>query len=450
MASESEHNEQQPIKTGERLPAADAPGTEESAPEITRDLSFSRPQTAPRKVPGMFSRADRGSQERLATGLQRQKGNAFVQRMIQQKIQINASDHPPQDDEQLGRRIQTASHVTPVARQAEPQTQPQAGQELAHTPRAVSPVTTLQRYQAGDTGHGGIEKEALTGVGFSADDASQIYFGNWLRDLSQVPPSVLPLINIVALGEFNRTVNQQDLGTYVPSEHLDNPTGGGTIEDRPNHAPAMTDEKADEACRDNNLSGTQCAEFKDEEHHREDIIKASADSHLPVYIERGKYHAKRILEQAIAAGPTPEGRSLMGNALHAIEDYFSHSNFVEAAILTLKKEGVGGKKVDALVDRLKKTTLGEHAVNFDPKTGEPEILTGTYKGKANKTVTELEIFKSELEHGQLTRAFMLGLLRQGGIGLEELGKHLGQSAGAVAGGVLGGILGGIRWGLPGL
>jgi len=166
----------------------------------------------------------------------------------------------------------------------------------------------------------------------------------------------------------------------------------------------------------------------------------------------------------------------MGSALHAIEDYFSHSNFVEAAIMTLEKEGVGGTKVAELVKRLKKTHLGTSAVTFDPKTGQPEIVTGTYAGKANSTVSLLETLQTEVEHGQFTRAFMLGLLRQGGVGLEEIGRRLGEKAGiiggviggvggavsgvvsgassgydsgGVIGGIVGGVLGGIRGGISG-
>jgi hypothetical protein len=480
MPPESEHAEHPSIKTEERLPVAGEPGIEEAAPEITQEMSHSLLPGPPNPGPSISSHADRGSKERFVAGLQRQKGNAYVQRMIQRKNQgtydpsssqgvhllAHEADNrvqqssgpvagtPVEGNVAISRTSdafeqaaeQTAAHVTSVARQVEPQTQRLVTRELARAPRTISPVITVQRYQAGDTGHGGIEEKAFTAVGFSADEASQIYFGNWLRDLSQVPTWAFPAINVVALGEFGRPVTQEELGTYVPSEHLDNPLAGGTIEDRPDHAPAMTDEKADEGCRDNNLSKSQCAEFKDEEHHRDDILKASKESGLPVYIERGKYHAKKVLEQAIAAKATPEGRSLMGNALHAIEDYFSHSNFTEAAILTLKKEGVGGKKIDTLVDQMKKTDLGEKMVEDFIKSKSsavPEIVTGTYKVSGNKAVTMMEIFKSEIEHGQLTKAFMLGMLRLGGVGAEELGKRLGKNAGGAVGGVLGGILGGI-------
>ena len=89
------------------------------------------------------------------------------------------------------------------------------------------------RYQAGSSGHGGIEQRALTAAGFSGDEVKSVYAGNWLRDLSQLPkhPAATVLIRILSMGEFGRDTSADELGTYVPSEHMDNPEGGGTIED---------------------------------------------------------------------------------------------------------------------------------------------------------------------------------------------------------------------------
>ena len=75
----------------------------------------------------------------------------------------------------------------------------------------------IQRYQAGEEGHGGIEQRALTAVGFSDVEAGQIYFGNWLRDFSQFNGSGQPMaqndllslftvIRVLGWGEWNREV----------------------------------------------------------------------------------------------------------------------------------------------------------------------------------------------------------------------------------------------------
>ncbi|MBE3565043.1 MAG: DUF4157 domain-containing protein [Thermogemmatispora sp.] len=308
----------------------------------------------------------------------------------------------------------------------------------------------LWRYQAGEAGHGGIEEEALTAVGFSYQDARSVYFGNWLRDLSQIPPKGLRLIQILTLGEFGRPVRQEDLGTYVPSEHLDNPEGGGTVED-----PCLT--PAERAEVEKKLSPEQKAAYDEEQAHLADIKHAAADSGLPEYIERGKFHAKRKLEEAIVAGRAPEGEGMaaMGNALHAIEDYYSHSNFVEVALWILKSDGtITATQYNALV----KSQLGNDVAligGHDPRNPAlPGIITGTYAPGANNWVSRLELICTETENGELTRSFIKGYFRMMGLTerdvlarLAEVGWHGGQAAGSapgsLAGGVIGGELGGV-------
>ena len=74
----------------------------------------------------------------------------------------------------------------------------------------------LMRYQAGSSGHGGIEERALSAAGSRARGQG-VYAGNWLRDLSQLPkhPAVTMLIRILSMGEFGRDTSAEELGTYV-------------------------------------------------------------------------------------------------------------------------------------------------------------------------------------------------------------------------------------------
>ncbi len=313
--------------------------------------------------------------------------------------------------------------------------------------RLVASTAAVQRYQAGDTGHGGIEQRALTSkaVGMTADQASGVYFGNWLRDLSQLPPKALPLINVLALGEFGREVTQADLGTYVPSEHLDNPEGGGTIEDPRiqalEHSGDPNERKQFEEALAK-LSPDQRKAYDDEQAHRAEITEAAKRSGLPEYIERGKFHAKSKLAQAVTSDPSTDRLRLVGDALHAVEDYFSHSNFVEAAIWNLYHSGA---PVGPLVDQMAHTTLGANAAlagGLDP-TGQPKIVTGTYAPGANDWVSRFELLKTEIEHGQLTRAFVLGWLRKNAIKGEEIGRRLGTQLGGAIGGDLGLVAGGV-------
>ena len=327
-----------------------------------------------------------------------------------------------------------------------------AGQVIAGQPGAISPQAStdryvLRRYQAGAAGHGGIEQEALTGAGFTAQEARSVYFGNWLRDLSQVPPKALPLINILALGEFGREITQEDLGTYVPSEHLDNPEGGGTYED-----PLLTDPaKQKEAWE--KMSPEQQAAYEDEQKHIGEIENAAKESGLPEYIEVGKYHAKQKLIEAINAGHNPDGMEKMGNGLHAIEDYFSHSNFVEVAIWNLHNEGsITAKRYNELVG----SELGNDVAKLGGKDplnpAQPGIITGTYAPEGNSAVSGLELICTETENGELTKSFLKGAFLKAGITVEEIAKKAaagGSAFGSALGGAVGGVVGGAVGGVGG-
>jgi hypothetical protein len=417
----------------------------EAEAEVAREASLYGIDAGPKAVARSLRPADGAARARILERLHAERGNSYVQRVIAQAKGAQ-------------RRLEEVRSAT--AREAAiadrdgrdlPVREPASTDSRAGDGRAI-----VQRYQAGDTGHGGIESRALTStpVGMSSDQASQVYFGNWLRDLSQLPSVALPLINILAMGEFGREIKQGDLGTYVPSEHLDNPEGGGTIEDSRiqalEHSTKPEERKQFEEAL-NKLSADQRRAYDDEQQHRADILAAKEKGHLPEYIERGKWHAKAKLADALRVGANPDGRRLMGDALHAVEDYYSHSNFTEAAIWTLYRNGA---PVGPLVDRMANTTLGANSAlagGIDPQ-GHPKIVTGTYAPGANDWVSRFELLKSEIEHGQLTKAFVVGWLRINGIRGEEIGRRLGKSVfgaigtgvGAVVGGVSGAVSGSVR------
>lgn len=310
----------------------------------------------------------------------------------------------------------------------------------------------IQRFQAGDYGHGGIEKEALTGQ-FSPDEVSKIYFGNWLRDLSQVmavSPNLFKLVDILALGEFGREITREDLGTYVASEHLDQPMGGKSIED-----PLSSQDR--QAAYDK-LSPAQKAAYNEEQAHTADIQAAAKASKLPEYIERGKFHAKQQLTEAIGKGRTPEGMEAMGNGLHAIEDYYSHSNFLEVCIWCLHNQG---QLTDELVyNYLVGTEIGNNAAllgTWSVLPGEPEIITGSYGTDADSAVSKAELIVTEIQHGQFTKAFIKGAFKNLHITEEKIiervsegGKLIGSSAGGWMGKYIGGTLGAVGGAAKGL
>lgn len=341
----------------------------------------------------------------------------------------------------------------------------------------VSPKTAgdgmIQRYQAGEQGHGGIEQRALTSVGFSEEEAGQIYFGNWLRDFSQLNGSGSPLsqpdflslftvIQVLGWGEYNREVKPDELGTYVPSEHLDNPSAGGlqvdpdkrTVEDPEIQALSRFPEgdprrkPFDDAFA--KLSPDQQAAYRSEEARRAEITEASRKSGLPEYIERGKMHAKDKLKTAIEKGRNPTGFQQMGDALHAVEDYFSHSNFVDVAIWTLHNEGVtaAAPYVKSMVEHMHGTNPA--LVGGTGANGQPQILTGTYSPGHNDWVSRIELLKAQLHSGEFAKAFIIGLIRMGKVKIGDIAEALGGSVGSTAGGGVGYAVGGVAGGVTGL
>ena len=127
----------------------------------------------------------------------------------------------------------------------------QAGTRLAPDEAAAAEAPTIQRYQAGEPGHGGIEAEALHQAGFggtmTGGEIGSIYFGNWMRDFSQIgnahDPKMLAVLNVLAMGEFNRQLSAEEIGGYLPSEHLDRPTTGVTKSDVGEASLAAMDKK---------------------------------------------------------------------------------------------------------------------------------------------------------------------------------------------------------------
>jgi outer membrane protein OmpA-like peptidoglycan-associated protein len=182
-------------------------------------------------------------------------------------------------------------------------------------------------------GHQSIE-DALQGE-FNKEQRQEIYFGNWLRDHSQfltplsIRPPQLPreaggysvealtqLLDVLAREHFaddpRFRVTPQRLGVYRYEEHIDNPKGltdGTAVDARLNRAP---------------VAG---------------LNTVNPETWLMRYIDQDvNGHPSALsymqgeLRAALREGPTTEGRRRFGQSLHVLEDYFSHSNFMELAL----------------------------------------------------------------------------------------------------------------------
>lgn len=220
-----------------------------------------------------------------------------------------------------------------------------------HTDNAPQQLKPMPRFGAGlgdsaeSHGHESIA-QVLNLSGFNAVEVKQIYFGNWLRDHSQLvdPKIVRPqdarrnfpakisrevlteFVDLLALIEFNRlqmtdedratyTVTPEMLGVYRPSEHIDNPTNL----DENAIDPQTIDEDFEPLVRPGDRLTTV--------HYARSMT---------LHIEEAERYMRRKLRAAMRAGKTPTGMRYFGEALHVLEDFFAHSNFVE---LSLRKVG---------------------------------------------------------------------------------------------------------------
>ena len=322
---------------------------------------------------------------------------------------------------------------------------------IAPAPAAARLRTpTVQRFQAGETptAHGGIEEAALQEAGFSKGEAKLSYYGNWLRDISQLDPgpSWDWVITTLATGLFGRVPSNEELGGYLASEHLDRPAGGGTAEDRLRRPGAKEKGRPLSAEQQKWVAEQKTPAF-DEQVAKD--IKRSGDSKgsgLPEWIEVGKEHVKSKLREAVALGRNARGLDAMGNGLHAVEDYFAHSNFIEVALAQLVNE----KQLPP--DNPSVRAMSHYEGIKDPahlgtdEMGRPQIVTGTYAPGGNEAVSKWELFKTEITTGELSKTFVKGFIIRygwqpgGAVGrglLGTLGGALGAVGGAVGGLVLG-------------
>ncbi|KAG2041178.1 Het-C-domain-containing protein [Suillus americanus] len=194
-------------------------------------------------------------------------------------------------------------------------------------------------------GVGGFALSSLIGKGpkFGGLDIKRVYFGNWLRDYSQaVDISTLKKVNLqtilnlvmvlgfmangYATGEFE--VTPERLGTYLPTEHIDNPKGYGEGEDPRQYDPRLRGPvHPDELAID---PQTGMKNYIANENGRWDTSKALV---------------RRVLQQCIYLGrkykssgdnaDQYEAFRLLGQALHTLEDFSAHSNFCELALVSL-------------------------------------------------------------------------------------------------------------------
>lgn len=192
-------------------------------------------------------------------------------------------------------------------------------------------------------GHEQIEQGLIAADKFVFDRNTRlrIYFGNWLRDYSQIldpkiirPPgmpkdltryisrdTLTKVVDVLAEEKFvfeaaskkEFAVTKENLGVYRAVEHIDNPTNFDTN---------ARDNRAVDADFEPPPSAT--------------YLSIDAGSSMKHYIAASRDYMTAQINKAVGSGKTAEGCRHFGAGLHVLEDYFAHSNFVE---LSLRKLG---------------------------------------------------------------------------------------------------------------
>nr|WP_286159359.1 HET-C-related protein [Janthinobacterium sp. HH01] len=198
------------------------------------------------------------------------------------------------------------------------------------------------KHPSSSFGHQSIER-ALSAISqkFTPTVLKKIYFGNWLRDFSQLlDPAIVRkpseeksfpekisrahltrVVAVLAESEFVEKeedkqiykVNEKNLGVYRPIEHIDNPTNNDPKAPNPQSIDKDFQPLADKA-----------------------YLAVDPAVSMKRYIAASRDFMRGELDKAVAEGPTLAGFMHFGAALHVLEDYFAHSNFVE---LSLRKVG---------------------------------------------------------------------------------------------------------------
>ncbi|KAI8635369.1 heterokaryon incompatibility Het-C [Xylariaceae sp. FL1651] len=213
----------------------------------------------------------------------------------------------------------------------------------------------------------------ITHYRFTQLQRKQIYFGNWLRDFSQVidttclenipEPILRAIVSVLAFMEFGFATDEFDvtrerLGCYTHVEHIDNPQG------YPDNAQEV-DKRLRGPLQPEELEFDPHSGMKNYIANSGKGWRTSADyiqEQLKLCIAHGRKGRRKNAREA------KEAFIHLGAALHTLEDFAAHSNFVE---LCLHELGEGN--VFAFVgDSCRVKTPG-----FTSKKVAP-IVTGTF------------------------------------------------------------------------
>lgn len=235
---------------------------------------------------------------------------------------------------------------------------------------------------AGHAAGGGMFSFARSIVGsssgkkFSKEDVKKIYFGNWLRDYSQVmdigglsklsADTLVLVVAVLGFLEFGFAteefqVTPQRLGVYLPVEHIDNPKGYAEAEGdarrfhpwlRPPVHPRELE--IDHRTGMKNYMATEDGGWDTSTLYVRRSLRAAIDLGRRSGLEEGQQ--------------TDEAFRLLGQAMHTLEDLLAHSNWCEVALRRM-----GFTEVFCHV--------GENVWVETPAGPAPPLVTGTFTAR---------------------------------------------------------------------
>ncbi|MCR6641940.1 MAG: DUF4157 domain-containing protein [Sporocytophaga sp.] len=343
-------------------------------------------------APGMYHSDSQKGQELLGHELTHvvQQREGRVQPTVQKKgVNINDDEGLEKEADEMGEKAAKGEKT---------------GVYGAMASGSSSEDNPIQRFEA--PGHEAAERRALTekradGQEFSNEEASMTYFGNWMRDMNQVMvpafadaignDGAFALIKILALKKFGREINPELFGYYIPSEHIDNPggqvPGADYFTSPPTVSPDLNNAKEKDRFNTQDYSARP-SQYATSQENTDPLtgsvlganIFSVDDSGVMAYIRRTNLHVEKRLELAALKGRTSEGLVHFGAAMHAVEDLFSHSNYVEIALNKILQENPAVKSDGSpgLLPELTGDNRQVQTLSSKTSDGRPTLVTGTF------------------------------------------------------------------------
>ncbi|KAG9019345.1 hypothetical protein FRB90_003751 [Tulasnella sp. 427] len=186
-------------------------------------------------------------------------------------------------------------------------------------------------------------QNSTTGWQFKDGDVDHIYFGNWLRDYSQVidtgslkvfdASTLVTIVKVLGYLQFGSAsgpfeVTSDRLGVYLPVEHMDNPHNYAGGQDARKYDPRLRPPVQPMELLIDPKSGLK--NYIANDSGGWDTSKAYIRRQLQAVATQG-----RAAMASKSDDTRSQAYSLLGSALHPLEDLLAHSNFLELTLSCL-------------------------------------------------------------------------------------------------------------------